>query len=136
MSSFRSSIGRSKAIVTGGNSGIGEAVAKRLAADGAQVLLVARNRSELGRVAGQIRDAGGVADYHSVDLAAPDAAQGVLQAAISFMGGIDILVNCASQTHNGDFFELTDELWEAAFAVKVFAAIRLCRAAWPAPRGR
>jgi 3-oxoacyl-[acyl-carrier protein] reductase len=43
-----------------------------------------------------------------------------------------MLVNCASLTHNADFFDLTDDQWEDAFAVKVFAAIRLCRLAWPA----
>jgi 3-oxoacyl-[acyl-carrier protein] reductase len=128
---------RGKAVVTGANSGIGEAIARRLAADGAQVLLVARNAAELERVAAEIAGSGGRAAWCAVDLAEREAAGTVVAAALEAMGGIDMLVNCASLTHNADFFELTDDHWENAFAVKVFAAIRLCRLAWPAlKRGR
>jgi 3-oxoacyl-[acyl-carrier protein] reductase len=123
---------RTKAVITGANSGIGEAVARRLAADGAHVLLVARNAEALNRVALDIRSAGGKAESCSVNLAERDGAGAVVAAAQSALGGIDMLVNCASLTHNADFFDLTDDQWEDAFAVKVFAAIRLCRLAWPA----
>ena len=122
---------RQYAIVTGANIGIGEAIAKRLAADGAQVLLVARNAAELERVAAEIRTAGGVAYPLAADLAEPEAVARIVAMARSAMGGIDVLVNCASLTHNGDFFSITDEQWRNAFEIKVFAAIRLCRTAWP-----
>jgi 3-oxoacyl-[acyl-carrier protein] reductase len=117
--------------VTGGSSGIGEAIARRLAADGAQVMLVARSRAGLDAVAADINASGGTAHPCAVDLAQPGSADQVVKAAIDAMGAIDLLVNCASLTHNVDFFEVTDEQWQDAFAVKVFAAIRLCRAAWP-----
>ena len=123
---------RNKAVVTGASSGIGKAIAGRLARDGAQVLLVARNAGALEQVAAEIRAAGGRAASCAVDLADREAAGQVVAAAQSAMGGIDMLVNCASLTHNADFFDLTDDQWEEAFAVKVFAAIRLCRLAWPA----
>jgi 3-oxoacyl-[acyl-carrier protein] reductase len=123
---------RNKAVVTGANSGIGEAIAKRLAADGARVLLVARKAEALKRVAADIQAAGGEAECCAVNLAERKAARAVVAAAQHAMGGIDMLVNCASLTHNADFFDLTDDHWEDAFAVKVFAAIRLCRLAWPA----
>jgi len=129
--SVQREIRRQHAIVTGANIGIGEAIAKRLAADGAQVLLVARNAAELERVAAEIRTAGGVAYPLAADLAEPEAVARIVAMARSAMGGIDVLVNCASLTHNGDFFSITDEQWRNAFEIKVFAAIRLCRTAWP-----
>lgn len=122
---------RSRAIVTGANGGIGEAVARRLAASGASVMLVARNLAELDRVAAEISAAGGTAFACPVDLAERIAAENVVRDAEARMGGIDIVVNCASLTRNADFFDLTDDHWQQAFEVKVFAAIRLCRAAWP-----
>lgn len=122
---------RRRAIVTGASSGIGEAIARRLAADGAQVLLVARSPERLQAVAEAIRAKGGVAHPCAVDLASANAAERVVSAAKVAMGGIDLLVNCASLTHNADFFTVTDEQWDDAFAVKVMAAIRLCRTAWP-----
>jgi NAD(P)-dependent dehydrogenase (short-subunit alcohol dehydrogenase family) len=123
---------RQMAVVTGGSSGIGEAIARRLAADSAQVMLVARSAEGLEQVAASIRAAGGRAHSCAIDLAEPGAAERVIDAAQAAMGGIDMLVNCASLTHNADFFTITDDQWEAAFAVKVFAATRLCRTAWPA----
>ena len=125
---------RRHAVVTGASSGIGAAIARQLAADGAAVLLVARSVDGLAAVAADIRGAGGTAHCCAVDLAKRDSAQVVVEAALAAMGAIDILVNCASLTHNADFFEVTDDQWEEAFAVKVFAAIRLCRTAWPALR--
>lgn len=122
---------RCRAIVTGASTGIGAAIARRLAADGAQVLLVARSAQRLESVAAEIGAAGGVAHACPVDLADPAAAEHVAAAARAAMGGIDLLVNCASLTHNADFFAVTDRQWEEAFAVKVFAAIRLCRTVWP-----
>lgn len=125
---------RTRAVVTGGSSGIGEAIARRLAEGGAAVLLVGRNDAELDRVAAGIATAGGVAHPCRIDLADRDAARHVVDAALAAMGGLDILVNCASLTRNEDFFALSDEHWQAAFDVKVLAAIRLCREAWPALR--
>lgn len=120
-----------RAIVTGASAGIGEAIARRLAADGAQVLLVGRNEAELGRVAGAIRAQGGGAWPFAGDLARPETAGLIVAAALEAMAGIDILVNCASQTVNRDIFTLTDDEWRDGFEVKFFAAMRLIRAAWP-----
>lgn len=123
---------RRRAIVTGASMGIGEAVARRFARDGAQVVLVARNRAELDRVAADIRKDGGRAFPCAVDLSDRGAARTIVDTALREMGGVDMLVNCASLTRNEDFFELSDDHWLNGFEVKVFAAIRLCREAWPA----
>lgn len=125
---------RGKAIVTGASAGIGEAIARRLAADGAKVVLVGRNQVELERVAEAIRAEGGEAFPFAGELAEPDTAGRIVDTALEAMGGIDILVNCASLTINRDFFALSDDEWQAGFDVKLFAAIRLIREAWPALR--
>ena len=122
---------RRKAIVTGASAGIGEAIARRLASLGAHVLLVGRNETELKRVAGAIAAQGGLATPFAGDLAARETAGRAVAAAIEALGGIDILVNCASQTINRDIFTLTDEEWATGFEVKFFAALRLIREAWP-----
>jgi len=125
------SVARSRAIVTGASAGIGEAIARRLASDGAKVLLVGRNEAELDRVATAIRSGGGEAFPFAGDLTARETAGRIVGAALDAMGGIDILVNCASQTINRDFFTLSDDEWATGFEVKFFAAIRLIREAWP-----
>jgi 3-oxoacyl-[acyl-carrier protein] reductase len=125
---------RGKAIVTGASAGIGEAIVRRLAADGAKVVLVGRDQAELERVAETIRAEGGEAFPFAGELAEPDTAGRIVDTALEAMGGIDILVNCASLTINRDFFALSDDEWQAGFDVKLFAAIRLIREAWPALR--
>jgi NAD(P)-dependent dehydrogenase (short-subunit alcohol dehydrogenase family) len=125
---------RRHAVVTGASSGIGRSIAQRLAADGAQVLLVARDVEALDRACDEIRRGGGRAERLAIDITKPDAGVAVVDFALQVLGGMDILVNCASATRNDDFFALTDEQWAEGFAVKVFAAIRLSRSAWPALR--
>jgi 3-oxoacyl-[acyl-carrier protein] reductase len=125
-------VSRNRAVVTGASAGIGEAIARRLAADGAQVLLVGRNEAELARVASAIRSEGGAAFPFAGELTETETAGRIVSAALEAMGGIDMLVNCASQTINRDIFTLTDEEWHTGFEVKFFAALRLIREAWPA----
>lgn len=123
---------RSRAIVTGASAGIGEAIARRLASDGASVLLVGRNETGLERVADAIRAGGGEAHPLACDLGAIQSASRIVETAVDRMGGIDIIVNCASQTINRDILTLTDDEWREGFEVKFFAALRLIREAWPA----
>ena len=66
-----------------------------------------------------------------IDITGQDSAARIVDLACDRLGGIDILVNCASATRNDDFFELTDAQWTAGFETKLFAAIRLMREAWP-----
>jgi NAD(P)-dependent dehydrogenase (short-subunit alcohol dehydrogenase family) len=123
---------RSKAVVTGASAGIGEAIARRLAADGAKVLLAGRNIDELERVAAAICAEGGEAFPFAGDFVQRETAAHIVEAAFARMDGIDMLVNCASQTLNHNIFELSDDEWQLGFEVKLFATIRLIREAWPA----
>ena len=120
------------AVVTGASRGIGRAIALRLAADGAAVLLTARDQAALDSTARAITEAGGQAAAHALDLREPSAGQQLAEAALERFGKIDIVVNNAGATRRGEFLELTDAEWEDGFALKFYGAVRLSRAAWPA----
>lgn len=119
------------AIVTGSNRGIGKAIAMRLAADGTQVVLCARDQAVLNTVVGEIEAAGGKAAAISLDLREPAAGAAVVDFAVAIYGGIDILVNNAGATKRGEFEALTDDDWADGFALKFFGTVRTTRAAWP-----
>ncbi|MES1260668.1 MAG: SDR family oxidoreductase [Acidobacteriota bacterium] len=120
------------AIVTGASRGIGNAIALRLAADGAQLVLCARDRKLLDETAAKI----GGARVVSLDQRLPDAGQRIVREAIAAFGAIDIVVNNAGATKRGDFETLSEEDWMDGYALKMFGAVRLTRAAWPHLRER
>ena len=121
------------ALVTGASKGIGLAIATNFAMAGANVALVARTaetleeaRAELAKRAGDVKLAAIPADVSTAD--------GCTQAfatAESQLGGIDVLVNNAGISAAKPFVEVSDELWQADLDLKLFAAIRLCRLAYP-----
>ncbi|MGB6945672.1 MAG: SDR family NAD(P)-dependent oxidoreductase, partial [Bryobacteraceae bacterium] len=119
------------AIVTGASRGIGKAIAMRLAGEGAQVVLCARDENLMDDAVKQIESAGGRAAALKVDLREMDAAKRAVEFTLKTYGQIDIVVNNAGATKRGDFLELTDDDWSDGFALKFFGAMRLTRAAWP-----
>ena len=119
------------AIVTGGNRGIGRAIALRIARDGAQVVLCARDQSALDDAVQEIERSHGRAVAVSLDLRAPESAAQLVDSALAAFGTIDILINNAGATKRGEFETLSDEDWADGFALKLFGAVRLTRAAWP-----
>src|SRR5580704_14525585 len=124
------------AIVTGASRGIGRAIARRLGAEGAQVVLCARDGTLMEHAVKEIEQAGGRVAAFGVDLREMDAAQRTVDFALETFGQIDIVVNNAGATKRGDFLELTDEDWADGFALKFFGAMRLTRAAWPQLKAR
>ena len=119
------------AIVTGSSRGIGRAIAQRLAADGARVVLCARTSSALDEVVRTITAASGKAAAIALDLRDADSAARLIDFAVRTFGGLDILVNNAGATRRGAFVKLTDEDWADSFALKFFGAVRVTRASWP-----
>jgi NAD(P)-dependent dehydrogenase (short-subunit alcohol dehydrogenase family) len=119
------------AIVTGANRGIGLAIAQRLAAEGARVVLAARDAALLESAAAEIAKTGGAAASMPLDLRSPDAAARLVEFTLGEFGPPDIVVNNAGATKRGDFLELTDEDWADGFALKFYGAVRLTRASWP-----
>lgn len=119
------------AIVTGASRGIGKAIAVRLAAEGAEVVLCARDTNLLEHAVAEIKSSGERASALAVDLREMDAAKRVSEFTLATYGQIDIIVNNAGATKRGEFLQLTDEDWADGFALKFFGAMRLTREAWP-----
>ena len=119
------------AIVTGASRGIGRAIALKLAREGAKVLLAARNAELLKDAQAEIESNGGKAAWLSLDLRKSEAPALLVQKTIEALGGIDIVVNNAGATKRGDFLALSEDDWTDGFALKLFGAVRLVRAAWP-----
>lgn len=120
------------AVVTGASRGIGEAIGRVLAEQGADVCLVARSKDDLEKVAADIRakTSRRVATYVA-DLSDPKAPAAAVKAAVDAFGRLDILVNNAGATKRGDFFTLTEEDWTSGFGLKFYSAVRMTRNAWP-----
>jgi 3-oxoacyl-[acyl-carrier protein] reductase len=119
------------ALVTGASRGIGRAIALELAANGCDVLLTGRDRAALDSVASAVGGLGRRAETHVADLRGEGESGALANVARERFGRLDVLINNAGAARRGDFFQLTDAEWADGFALKFFAHMRLCRAAWP-----
>jgi hypothetical protein len=121
-----------RALVTGASSGIGRALALRLAREGARVALTARRETELQQLADEIRAARGEAAVLPCDVS--DAAQVADTAARARAewGGIDLLVNNAGYGHHRTFLEWSIEDMERMMRVNYFGALYFTKALLPA----
>ena len=122
--------GRSCA-VTGASRGIGMAVAERLCAEGARVLLVARSAGPLEEATGRCSKAGGETQSLVLDVTDPEAGDRLVAAASERFGGLDVLVNNAGTATRRPLEEVSDEQWNAAWELNVMAPMRAMRAAVP-----
>jgi NAD(P)-dependent dehydrogenase (short-subunit alcohol dehydrogenase family) len=113
------------AVVTGGSSGIGEAMAAAIARAGARVVLVARDEARLSLVAGGLRDEGCSADWVSADLADRAAVERGAEAAAAVFGEPDILVNCAAINLRPPLATMTAAQWDQTMAVNLTAPFLL-----------
>ncbi len=114
------------ALITGASGGIGAAIAHMLHAQGARVVLSGTRAEALEALAGEL---GGRAFVCPADLARPEAADALLQAAEAAAGPVDILVNNAGLTRDGLALRMKDADWDAVLAVDLAAPFRLARAA-------
>jgi 3-oxoacyl-[acyl-carrier protein] reductase len=124
------------ALITGGSLGMGKAMAEKFAASGAEVAIVARRPEPLAETADAIVAAGGRCRAYAGDVSRADEVNRLFAAITGDLGGVDILVNNAGRSQAGKFEDLTDEIWQADFDLKVFAAIRLARLAFPGMKSR
>ena len=120
------------ALVTGSGRNIGRAIVLRLAADGADVVVNARtNEREAQAVAGEARALGVRAMVILADVADRQQVDAMVSAAISELGGVDILVNNAAIRPSRPFVEVTDEEWERVRGVALDGALYCTRAVVP-----
>jgi 3-oxoacyl-[acyl-carrier protein] reductase len=114
-----------RAVVTGSSSGIGEAIAKALAAEGAAVVVHGRREAEAKRVAAEIRAAGGKAVVALGDLGSDAGADAVVEAAVNSFDGVDILINNAGAFPQGAWLEITADRWTDLYNQNVGSMVRL-----------
>ncbi|HEU0083876.1 MAG TPA: SDR family NAD(P)-dependent oxidoreductase, partial [Bradyrhizobium sp.] len=122
-----------KAVITGGDSGIGRAVAIAFAREGADVLISYLKEDDDARETERyVREAGRKAVLIAGDLQRPEHCRAVIAKAVSDLGGLDILVNnAAHQATFKSIGEISDEEWELTFKVNIHAMFYLTKAAVP-----
>ncbi len=123
-----------RALITGGDSGIGAAVAIAYAREGADLAIayLPSEQKDAERIAGYVEDAGQDVLLHPCDISDPRQAEELIAAAAENLGGIDVLVNNAAyQKYYQSFEEITLEEWEKTFATNVHAPFNLVRLALP-----
>lgn len=113
-----------RALITGSSSGLGEAIAKLLAAEGVAVVVHGRNVERTQRVAEAIRTNNGRADVAIGDLATDAGADEVARAALEG-GDIDILVNNAGGYHHVTWHEATPQVWQDTYQTNVISGVRM-----------
>ncbi len=114
--------------VTGASSGIGEALAKGLAARGAHVLLSGRRRDALARVEAEIGGSARALPFEATDF---DALPGVVAQAMAWRGGIDLLVNNAGVSQRSLALDTEFEVYRKLMEVDFFAPLRLTQLVLP-----
>ena len=125
--SYRQLLSGRKAIVTGGASGIGEAIVNAYAREGAQVLVVDLPDSTVSQ---NFANIDGVTPLEQ-DITEKDAPQNIVAAAMVAMGGFDVLVNNAGISMPDSVEGDGEELWEKTMAINVTSMFRITRAALP-----
>ena len=122
-----------RAVITGGDSGIGRAVAIAYAREGADILIAYLNEDEDARETKRlVEETGRKAVLVAGDIQSPDHCRVIIDRAVRELGGIDILVNNAAHQKTFEKIEdIADEEWELTFKVNIHAMFYLTKAAVP-----
>src|ERR1700742_4846099 len=119
------------ALVTGASSGIGEATAKRLAAEGAAVAVAARRGDRVARPVGEIDDAGGRALAIESDVTDRAQAEALVERTVAELGRLDTVVNNAGVMLLGPALDAPIEEWERMVDLNVKGLLYVSKAALP-----
>lgn len=119
------------AVVTGGGSGIGAAIARRFAAEGARVTICGRREGPLASVVGEIEAAGGRAQAVAADVSDEAQVESLVRGVASREGRLDVLVNNAFQMTVGPVASLSTSAWRGSFLVTLDAVFFGLRSALP-----
>lgn len=111
------------ALITGGNSGIGAAIARLFAEEGASLMLTARREEKLEVIANEINNNGGHAEIYSGDVSKEEDCKAMVEAAMKKFGRIDILVNNAGYSGSSDIAErYNSEILDTCFKTNVYGS--------------
>src|SRR5262245_48460622 len=121
----------SRILLTGASSGIGRALALRLAGEGAQLVLASRNQQRLDELVRSIWEKGGTATVITADVVDPAQRARLIDAALAALGGLDVLINNAGVGARGWFADSTPEELRRIMEVNFFSAVELTRLAIP-----
>lgn len=120
-------------LVTGAGSGIGAAIARRFAAEGARVVLLDRDSDRARTVADEIAAAGSMAEAQALDVSQSSRIQDVIGSVRRDLGRIDVLVNVAGITRLDDtrIIDIPEETWDAVMTVNLRGAFLMCKYTLP-----
>jgi NAD(P)-dependent dehydrogenase (short-subunit alcohol dehydrogenase family) len=125
------------ALVTGASRGIGRAIARRLADDGARLVVNYRGSdAEAREVVEDIEASGGEAIALRADVGEPAEVEGLVRGAVEHFGSVDVLVNNAAIFPWREWTEIPVEEWDRVFAVNVRAGFLAARACYPSMRDK
>lgn len=124
------------ALVTGGGTGIGRAIALLFAREGARLVVAGRRSDPLQEVVREIRRDGGTATFTRGDVTKPDRVEMMVQGAVYNFGGLDILVNNAGVFVEGSVVDLDEKKWDRVVGTNLKGAYLVSRLAIPAMRQR
>jgi NAD(P)-dependent dehydrogenase (short-subunit alcohol dehydrogenase family) len=125
------------ALVTGASLGIGFAISQKFALAGANVAMVARRAEALEASRREIEQKASTRIVSIAgDVSKAEDCNRAFETAVKTLGSVDVIVNNAGTSQTGKFEGITDEVWQADIDLKLFAAIRLIRLAFPGMRER
>ena len=119
-------------LVAASSRGLGRAIATALAAEGAKVMISARDEAALAQTAEEIREATGAeVDYYATDLTRVDDIRALVKRTAERFGGVDVLLPNAGGPPAGSFDTVSDEDWRGAFELNLMSVVRLVREVLP-----
>jgi 3-oxoacyl-[acyl-carrier protein] reductase len=123
-----------RALVTGASEGIGAAVVRALAENGATVAFCARSREGVDRLANELSKAGGSVHPYVTDMSQADEVMSLLKAVEDDIGSADIVINNVGASPSRNFIHMTDDDWTSLFQLNLMSAVRCTRYFLPAMR--
>jgi NAD(P)-dependent dehydrogenase (short-subunit alcohol dehydrogenase family) len=124
-------LGGKAVLITGGTDGLGLALAKRLAAEGASVAVCGRDAERVRAAGASLKEIGGEVLAQQADVTSRADLDAFVEIALERWGRIDGVVHNAGRASGGPIQTIDDAAWESDFQLKLMAAVRLTRLALP-----